>query len=34
MAGVALDVFANEPVTENVLFGFDNVVVTPPWCVR
>ena len=29
VAGVALDVFVNEPATENVLFGFDNVVATP-----
>lgn len=29
LAGAALDVFAAEPATEHVLFGFDEVVVTP-----
>ena len=29
VAGGAIDVFVNEPETENVLFGFDNVVATP-----
>jgi D-3-phosphoglycerate dehydrogenase len=29
LAGVALDVFAVEPVTDSPLFGFDSVVVTP-----
>ena len=29
VAGAALDVFINEPATDNVLFGFDNVVATP-----
>ncbi len=29
VAGAALDVFAEEPATENVLFGMENVVVTP-----
>jgi D-3-phosphoglycerate dehydrogenase len=29
LAGAAFDVFAVEPATENVLFGLDNVVVTP-----
>ena len=29
VAGAALDVFVNEPATENVLFEFDNVVATP-----
>jgi D-3-phosphoglycerate dehydrogenase len=29
VAGVALDVFVNEPATDHVLFGFDNVVATP-----
>ena len=29
VAGAALDVFVNEPATDNVLFGFDNVVATP-----
>ena len=29
VAGAALDVFVNEPATENVLFDFDNVVATP-----
>jgi len=29
VAGAALDVFRKEPVTENALFGYPNVVVTP-----
>jgi len=29
VAGVGLDVFAEEPATENALFGMDNVVCTP-----
>lgn len=29
VAGAALDVFANEPMTESPLFEFDSVVVTP-----
>jgi D-3-phosphoglycerate dehydrogenase len=29
VAGAALDVFRQEPVTENPLFGYPNVVVTP-----
>jgi len=29
VAGAAFDVFAEEPATENPLFGLDNVVVTP-----
>jgi D-3-phosphoglycerate dehydrogenase / 2-oxoglutarate reductase len=29
VAGAALDVFREEPATENVLFGYPNVVVTP-----
>ena len=29
VAGAAFDVFVNEPAKENVLFGLDNVVVTP-----
>jgi D-3-phosphoglycerate dehydrogenase len=29
LAGVALDVFAEEPITDSPLFGFDSVVVTP-----
>lgn len=29
MAGAALDVFANEPATSNILFDFENVVATP-----
>ena len=29
VAGAALDVFVNEPATDNILFGFDNVVATP-----
>jgi len=29
VAGAALDVFAVEPATDNVLFGMDNVIVTP-----
>lgn len=29
VAGVALDVFETEPATQNVLFGNDNVIVTP-----
>jgi D-3-phosphoglycerate dehydrogenase len=29
LGGAALDVFADEPVTEHPLFGLDNVVVTP-----
>ena len=29
VAGAALDVFAQEPVTDHPLFGYDNVVVTP-----
>ncbi len=29
LAGAALDVFSNEPVTKHALFEFDNVVVTP-----
>jgi D-3-phosphoglycerate dehydrogenase len=29
VAGAALDVFANEPVTDHPLFGYSNVVVTP-----
>jgi D-3-phosphoglycerate dehydrogenase / 2-oxoglutarate reductase len=29
LAGAAIDVFADEPVTEHLLFGFDQVVVTP-----
>ncbi len=29
VAGAALDVYAEEPATENILFGTDNVVCTP-----
>lgn len=29
VAGAALDVFEQEPATENVLFGMDNVICTP-----
>jgi len=29
VAGAAFDVFVNEPATENVLFGLDNVICTP-----
>jgi D-3-phosphoglycerate dehydrogenase / 2-oxoglutarate reductase len=29
VAGAALDVFPEEPITEHPLFGFENVVVTP-----
>ncbi len=29
VAGAAVDVYAEEPATENVLFGLDNVVCTP-----
>jgi len=29
LAGAALDVFENEPVTEHALFGLPNVIVTP-----
>ncbi|MFC1967129.1 phosphoglycerate dehydrogenase [Chloroflexota bacterium] len=29
VAGVAVDVFEKEPTTESVLFGYDNVIVTP-----
>jgi D-3-phosphoglycerate dehydrogenase len=29
VAGAALDVFPSEPMTENVLFGYPNVIVTP-----
>jgi D-3-phosphoglycerate dehydrogenase len=29
VAGAALDVFAQEPITEHPLFGYDNVIVTP-----
>jgi D-3-phosphoglycerate dehydrogenase len=29
VAGAAIDVFAEEPATENVLFGLDNVICTP-----
>ena len=29
VAGAALDVFASEPATENILFGMDNVIATP-----
>ena len=29
VAGAALDVFENEPATDNILFGMDNVVATP-----
>jgi D-3-phosphoglycerate dehydrogenase len=29
VAGAALDVFANEPITDHPLFGYPNVVVTP-----
>jgi len=29
VAGAAIDVFAEEPATDNVLFGLDNVVCTP-----
>ena len=29
VAGAALDVFSEEPVTEHPLFGYENVVVTP-----
>ncbi|MBL4758703.1 MAG: phosphoglycerate dehydrogenase [Rhizobiales bacterium] len=29
VAGAALDVYAQEPATENILFGVDNVVCTP-----
>jgi D-3-phosphoglycerate dehydrogenase len=29
VAGAALDVFETEPATDNILFGMDNVIVTP-----
>jgi D-3-phosphoglycerate dehydrogenase len=29
VVGAALDVFENEPATDNILFGMDNVVATP-----
>ena len=29
VAGAALDVFAQEPITDHPLFGYPNVVVTP-----
>ncbi len=29
VAGAALDVFSDEPATENILFGIENVVATP-----
>jgi D-3-phosphoglycerate dehydrogenase len=29
VAGAALDVFSEEPATDNVLFGFDDVIATP-----
>ena len=29
VAGAALDVFVNEPATDNILFEFGNVVATP-----
>ena len=29
VAGVAIDVFETEPTTESILFGYDNVIVTP-----
>lgn len=29
VAGAAFDVFEVEPATDNVLFGFDNVIATP-----
>ncbi len=29
IAGAAIDVFENEPVTESILFGEDNIIVTP-----
>ena len=27
--GAAIDVFADEPATDNILFGLDNVILTP-----
>lgn len=29
LAGAAIDVFANEPCTSSILFGLDNIIVTP-----
>lgn len=29
IAGAAIDVFENEPITESILFGVDNIIVTP-----
>lgn len=29
IAGAALDVFASEPATDNILFGLDNIILTP-----
>ncbi len=29
VAGAAIDVFATEPTTQSVLFGYDNIIVTP-----
>ena len=29
LAGAAIDVFEKEPVTESILFGVDNIIVTP-----
>ncbi|HJX12278.1 MAG TPA: phosphoglycerate dehydrogenase [Dehalococcoidales bacterium] len=29
LAGAAIDVFENEPITDSILFGVDNIIVTP-----
>ena len=29
LAGAAIDVFPSEPCTESILFGYDNIIVTP-----